>query len=69
MSQSGSRLEPAAEIGWLILSTSLCTLAAVQESGTWRAAWLAVLVVNAVVVGYRIKRMRSPRAAPGQPPT
>ncbi|WP_176832534.1 hypothetical protein [Geodermatophilus sp. DSM 45219] len=29
----------------------------VEESGYWRLIWLAVLVIDAAVVGYRVRRM------------
>ena len=69
MSQRRRRLLLAAEVGWLVLSTAVFAILAVQEPGSWRAAWLAMLVVNAAVVGYRIRRMWSPRADVGQAPT
>lgn len=47
----------AAEIVWLLVSTTLLLIVAVREPGYWRLIWLAILVVNAAVVGYRVKLM------------
>ncbi|WP_299953279.1 hypothetical protein [uncultured Modestobacter sp.] len=54
-----------AEIGWLLVSTVLLAIAATQTDG-WRAVWLVVLAVNAVVVGRRVAVMarRAGRAHP-----
>ncbi|WP_156036264.1 hypothetical protein [Blastococcus sp. URHD0036] len=57
MTRRGDRLPLAGEIGWLLLSTALLVIAAVQNPGHWRLLWLAMLVVNTAVVGYRIRRM------------
>ncbi len=47
----------AAEIAWLLVSTTLLVIVAVRESGYWQVIWLAILVVNAAVAGHRIRRM------------
>jgi hypothetical protein len=57
MTRRGDQLTLAAEIGWLLISTTLLIIAAVREPGYWRLLWLALLVVNAAVVGYRVRRM------------
>lgn len=46
----------AGEIGWLLVSTTLLIVLAIKEPGEWRVVWLAMLVVNAAVVGYRVRR-------------
>jgi hypothetical protein len=56
MSRRGDHLLVAGEIGWLLVSTTLLIVLAVKEPGEWRAVWLAMLIVNAAVVGYRVKR-------------
>jgi hypothetical protein len=46
----------AAEIVWLLVSTTLLVISAVREPGYWRLIWLAMLVINAAVVGYGVRR-------------
>jgi hypothetical protein len=57
MTRRREQLVLAAEIGWLLVSTSLLLSVAVAQSGHWRLMWLMLLVVNAAVVGYRVMRM------------
>ena len=57
VSRRGDRLELAGEIGWLLTSTTLLIILVVSEPGYWRLIWLAMLIVNAAVVGYRVRRM------------
>lgn len=47
----------AAEIVWLLVSTTLLIIVAVGARVYWRLLWLALLAVNAAVVGYRVRRM------------
>ncbi len=51
------RLLLTAEVGWWLVSTTLLIIIVVKQPGSWRALWLALLVINAAVVGYRVKRM------------
>lgn len=57
VSRRRERLELAGEIGWLLISTTLLILLVVEEPGYRRLIWLAMLVINAAVVGYRVRRM------------
>ena len=57
MTRRGDRLSLAGEIAWLLVSTTLLVIVAVQSPGGWPLLWLATLVVNTAVVGYRIRRM------------
>jgi purine-cytosine permease-like protein len=52
-----ARLLPTAEVGWWLVSTTLLIIIVVKQPDSWRALWLALLVINAAVVGYRVKRM------------
>ncbi|MGY1856043.1 hypothetical protein [Modestobacter sp. SYSU DS0290] len=57
-----------AELGWLIVSTVVLSIGAVTQTGGWRAVWLAVIVLNLVVVGTRLStltgRLRTGGATP-----
>jgi hypothetical protein len=44
-----------AEVVWLLLSTAWLLLVAAQESGVRQALWGIALVVNAVVMGARVR--------------
>jgi hypothetical protein len=44
-----------AELVWLLLSTAWLLLVAAQESGVPQALWGIALVVNAVVMGARVR--------------
>ena len=54
-----SRLAPlgrlVAELVWLLLSTAWLLVVAAQESGVRQALWGIALVVNAVVMGARVR--------------
>ena len=50
-------MELAAEGTWLVLSTALLAVLAFSEPTGWRVVWLALLVVNAALVGHRVRRM------------
>ena len=54
----------AGEAAWLVLSTVLLLAAAMSSSGGWRAIWLVTAVVNAVVVGLRLRSIAR-REGPG----
>jgi hypothetical protein len=57
VTSDGQRVELAAEGTWLLLSTALLAVLAFSEPTAWRYVWLALLVVNAALVGYRVRRM------------
>jgi hypothetical protein len=50
-------VELAAEGTWLLLSTALLAVLASSEPTAWSYVWLALLVVNAALVGHRVRRM------------
>ncbi|MQA33565.1 hypothetical protein [Modestobacter roseus] len=66
MSRRRTQLLLTAELGWLVLSTILLSIGAVAQTGGWRAVWLAVIVLNLVVVGTRVTTLTG-RLRPGQP--
>ncbi len=57
MTQRREHLALVAEIGWLLVLTSLLLIVAAVESGHWRFTWLMLLVINAAVIGYRVVRL------------